>query len=366
MASLIAERGLAPRLRPAAPRVIHQPDAYRHTFGPDIPAIARIAPGETVIIHTEDCFGGRLTGEDQLPTAILDEQLLNPLTGPFWIEGAEPGDTLLVHIDDIQPARDWGISCLLPGCGALTSTPEAPSLHPPLPERVWRYRRTDRGSFVWGTRWEVPWAPFFGTIGVAPAGETRSCLTLGPHGGNLDVPEVGSGRTLFLPVQAPGALFAVGDAHAAQGQGELGGPALEIAAYGTFRFGLIRGKSISWPRIESPEAIMAIGIGRPMEDAARCAYHELITWMVTDYGFEQLEAYQLLTLVGGLQVGSMVNASHALVASCPKHYLPAGGGVGRIKAELDSAGAPTAPHPTPASFARRPPPPPGERPWHLT
>jgi amidase len=146
--------------------------------------------------------------------------------------------------------------------------------------------------------------------------------TPGPHGGNIDVPELTIGCALHLPVRVPGALFYVGDAHAAQGQGELGGPALEIAAVGTFRFELIKGQAIGWPRIESNEAIMTVGSARPMEDAARIAYHELVGWLIADYGFERLDAYQLLTQVGGLCVAQMVNAAYTLVASCPRRYLP--------------------------------------------
>src|SRR4051812_17315142 len=106
-----------PGLMSSMPRLIRQPGPYRHTFVPDMPPIARVVPGEIVILHTQDCFLGQLDREDQVPSEILGEQPLNPLTGPLWIEGAEPGDTLLVHIDDIRPARDWAVSCLLPYCG---------------------------------------------------------------------------------------------------------------------------------------------------------------------------------------------------------------------------------------------------------
>ena len=348
--------------QPVSPRVIRQTGPYRHTFGPDVAPMARVAPGETVIIHTQDCFQGRLCREDQAPSVVLGAQRLNPLTGPIWIEGAEPGDTLVVHIDDLQPARDWAVSCLLRQCGGLTASEEAPTLQPQLPERVWIYHRTQGGGFAWRDRWEVPWAPFFGTIGTAPALETLSCLSLGAHGGNLDVPEIGPGRTLFLPVQAPGALFSVGDAHAAQGQGELSGPALEIEAYGTFRFGLVKDQALTRPRLESAATIMTVGTGRPMEEAARTAYFDLVAWMATDFGFDPLDAYQLLTQVGRLHVGNMVNATYSLVASCAKRYLPAGGGVGHHWPDAVPALAPT----PPPTLQYRAPLPPGERPWYMT
>jgi acetamidase/formamidase len=303
------------------PREIRQPDSkYSYVFGPYAEPIARVQPGETVVVHTVDAFGDLLTSEDQAPSSVLGPYL-NPQTGPIYVEGAEPGDTLVVRILEIQPARDWAVSCLVPYFGGLTSTSLTRMLQPPLPERVWLYKRTDRNTWAYRDRWEVPWAPFFGTIGTAPHIEAVSSLAPGAHGGNMDVPDVTIGNTVYLPVHHPGALFYTGDCHAAQGQGELCGVALEIAARGTFRFDVIKGKAITWPRIESAEAIMVVGSARPMEDAARIAYAELVAWLASDYGFDPLDAYQLLTQVGGLYVGNMVDTTYSLVASCPKRYL---------------------------------------------
>ncbi len=308
-------------------REIHQPGEYQYTFGPYAEPIARVARGETVVVHTIDAFGDKLTSEDQNPTSVLGPYL-NPQTGPIYVEGAEPGDTLIVRIEAIEPARDWAVSCLVPFFGGLTSTRFTATLQEPLPERVWLYKRTPSGGFAWRDRWEIPWAPFFGTMGVAPHIEAIASLAPGAHGGNMDVPDVTVGNTLYFPVHHPGALFYAGDAHAAQGQGELCGVALEIAARGTFTFDVLKGQKIEWPRIESPDAIMAIGSARPMEDAARIAYAELIYWLVTDYSFDRLDAYQLLSQAGGLYVGNMVDTNYSLVAKCPKRYLPMRGGAG--------------------------------------
>ena len=303
------------------PREIRQPDGnYAYVFGPYAEPVARVQPGETVVVHTVDAFRDLLTGEDQAPSSVLGPYL-NPQTGPIYVEGAEPGDTLAVQILDIQPARDWAVSCLVPFFGGLTSTNLTRMLQPALEERVWLYRRTERNTWAYRDRWEVPWAPFFGTIGTAPHIEAVSSLAPGAHGGNMDVPDVTIGNTVYLPVHHPGALFFTGDCHAAQGQGELCGVALEIAARGTFRFEVITGKAIAWPRIESDEAIMVVGSARPMEDAARIAYHELVGWLASDHGFVPLDAYQLLTQVGGLYVGNMVDTTYSLVAACPKRYL---------------------------------------------
>jgi acetamidase/formamidase len=309
---------------PDAPREIRQPDGkYSYVFGPYAEPIARVRPGETVVVHTVDAFGDLLTSEEQAPSSVLGPYL-NPQTGPLYVEGAEPGDTLAVHVLDIQPTRDWAVSCLVPYFGGLTSTNLTRMLQPPLEERVWLYRRTERNTWAYRDRWEVPWAPFFGTIGTAPHIEAVSSLAPGAHGGNMDVPDVTVGNVVHLPVHHPGALFYTGDCHAAQGQGELCGVALEIAARGTFRFEVIKGRAIAWPRIESDDSIMVVGSARPMEDAARIAYAELVGWLASDYDFDPLDAYQLLTQVGGLYVGNMVDTTYSLVARCSKRYLTRG------------------------------------------
>jgi acetamidase/formamidase len=305
-------------------REIRQPnDDYSNLYTPYREPIATVAQGESVTIHTIDAFGGAITGRETMPSKT-PRKFKNPQTGPVYIEGAEPGDTLAVRIENIEPTRDWAVSATIPFFGGLTSTPLTAMLQDQLEERVWLYRRTDRGTWAHEERWEIPWAPFFGTIGTAPLEEAISSMTPGDHGGNMDVPDVTIGHTVYLPVQHQGALFYVGDCHAAQGQGELCGVALELAAKGTFSFEVIKGKTpLLWPRIESVDAIMAVGSARPMEDAARIAYAEVIRWMAEDYGWDKLDAYQLLTQAGGCYVGNMVDTVYSMVASCPKRYLSA-------------------------------------------
>ncbi len=302
-------------------REIHQPDdSYSFVFGPNREPIAHVSIGEEVVIHTVDAFGNVITSENHKPSKVLGPYL-NPQTGPIFIDGVEPGDTLVVHIDSIEATRDWAVSTLVPFFGGLTSTRWTPSLQPALEERVWMYHRTERDTFAWKDRWEVPWAPFYGTMGTAPAIESISSLSPGDHGGNMDCPDATAGNRLFFPVRHPGALFYVGDAHAAQGQGELCGVALEISAKGRFRFEVIKDQAINWPRIESSTELMSVGSARPMEDAARIAYHDLIDWIVRDYGFDPLDAYQLLTQLGKCYVGNMVDTTYSLVAKVGKEFL---------------------------------------------
>ncbi|MEH7388371.1 acetamidase/formamidase family protein [Bacillus sp. JJ1521] len=298
-------------------KIIKQPGKHSYVFSPYLDPVARVKPGEEVIIYTEDAFESRITKETDTPSKILGEYL-NPQTGPIYIEGAEPGDTLLAHIIDIEPTRDWAVSILNPYFGGLTATPMTRMLHDPLPEKVWIYKLID-GMLVNNTQLSFPWRPFMGTIGTAPNLEAVSALTPFSHGGNMDVPETKPGNTVYLPVNVPGAYFYTGDCHAGQGEGELCGVALEITGKVRIKFDLIKGKSIKWPRIESPTELMVVGSARPMEDAARIAYAELIEWMV-ELGWEKLEAYQALTQIGKLSVGNMVDTYYSLVAKIEKKY----------------------------------------------
>src|SRR5215210_3853870 len=196
----------------------------------------------------------------------------------IYVEGAEPGDTLAIHIESIEPTRDFAVSVLIPYFGGLTSTTLTRTLQEPLPERVWIWNLVDGGDTlvneVLGV--ELAWEPFLGTLAVAPDLEAITALAPGPFGGNMDVPDVKPGNTVYLPVWNSGALVYTGDCHARQGQGELCGVALEITSKVTMVFEVIKDKAIEWPRIESDEAIMVVGSARPMEDAARIANTELI------------------------------------------------------------------------------------------
>jgi amidase len=304
-----------------------KPEDYSYVFNPYRDPIAKVSPGEEVVIHCNDAFEGRIQSKADLPSkALATAKFLNPQTGPIFIEGAEPGDSLAVSILDIEPTRDFAVSCLIPYFGGLTSTTGTRTLQEPLPEKVWVWTLTDRGTVAnddLGV--EVPWEPFMGTFAVAPDLEAITALAPGPFGGNMDVPDVRPGNTIHLPVWNYGALFYTGDTHAAQGQGELCGVALEITSKVTVVFEVFKGRTIEWPRIESPEKLMVVGSARPMEDAARIANTELVLWLEADHGYDRWDAYQLLTQAGGLYVGNMVDTVYSLVASVDKRYLPSGG-----------------------------------------
>jgi amidase len=305
------------------------PEDYSYVFNPYREPVARVKPGQRVVIHTEDAFESRIKTAGDLPSqALATAKFLNPQTGPIYVEGAEPGDTLAVQMENIEPNRDYAVSCYVPYFGGLTSTTLTRTLQEALPEKVyvWNLHEGDGGRYLLNDEIGVrlPWEPFVGTIAVAPDLEAISALSPGPFGGNMDVPDVRPGNKVYLPVWNEGALFYTGDCHARQGQGELCGVALEITSRVTVSFEIIKSGGIEWPRIESEDRLMIVGSARPMEDAARIAYTELIGWLEDEYGFSRLDAYQLLTQAGGLYVGNMVDTTYSLVASIDKRYLVRG------------------------------------------
>ena len=234
-----------------------EPSQYAWTFGGVAPT-HRIAPGTVLRLWTEDAFSGRLRRPTDRPSEVLDMTEVNPQTGPFHVEGAEPGDTLALHVVDLVPARDWGASTTIPFFGALTGTDRTALLQEPLPELTWIYQLDrDRGTVLFEAhrsdfRVELPIAPMLGTVGVAPAGrEVRSSLVPDKFGGNMDTPEMRAGTTVYLGVNVEGALFSVGDGHYRQGEGESCGTAVEGAMDVTLIVELIKGErrsGLAWTR----------------------------------------------------------------------------------------------------------------------
>jgi amidase len=301
-------------------------DVVKYVYGV-APPVARLRPGNILEANSLDCFGNGIRKPgDTLALAKGD----NPLTGPFFIEGAEPGDTLVVHILDLQVDGKQGIGAFAPGFGALNETNYTPMLHTPLPEKIWFYpidhadntatfQALDSNYNV-----KIPLHPFLGCIGVAPTnGEARSSVVPAEFGGNMDAPEVSAGNTLYLPVSVSGALLYFGDGHAAMGDGEIAGTAIEVPMKARLQVDVVKGKRTNWPRFENEKEIMAAGIYRPVDDAVRIAFTELVAWIHADYGLSELDAYELLSKVGKIHLTEMVDPNYVVVASVEKKYLPA-------------------------------------------
>jgi amidase len=305
------------------------PEELAYTFGGREP-VRRVRPGTVLELSTEDCFGGLVRGVDDLPSRVCEFPFLNPVTGPFHIEGAEPGDTLAVHFVEIVPARDWAVSTTFPHFGALTATHTTAMLHPPLEELVWRYDvdvaagivryRARRGDYSV----ELPLDPMHGTAGVAPAAfESRMTIVPDVHGGNMDSPELRAGVTAYFGVNVPGALFALGDGHCRQGHGEVCGTGVEAAMNTVVIVDVIKGMATPTPRFESDTALMSTGSARPLEDAYRISQHDLVTWTAGLVGLDVLDAYQLLSQAGEAPVGNVCDPNYTMLAKVDKRYLGA-------------------------------------------
>jgi acetamidase/formamidase len=304
------------------------PGEYVWTFG-GVPPVARVAPGTVLELFSEDCFGGRVRTVDDLVSKVIEFPYVNPQTGPFYIEGAEPGDTLAVHFVSLEPARDWAASTTVPLFGALTSTHATATLQDPLPEVVWIWELDNSqrlcrftGRFG-GYTVDLPMEPMHGTVGVAPANlEARSSLVPDAHGGNLDSPEMRAGVTCYLGVNVEGAMFSLGDGHARQGEGEVCGVAVECAMNTVVIVDLIKGVPCPWPRLESDTHLMSLGSARPLEDAFRIAHHDLIQWVHTEHGLPVLDAYQLLSQAVESPMANAVDTNYTAVAKVRKQWLP--------------------------------------------
>ena len=297
----------------------------KYLYGPAAP-VARLRSGDILETNTLDAFGNVIQKPGDTMSMVKGD---NPLTGPFFVEGAAPGDTLAVKILDLQVDGDQGIGALAPGFGALNATNYTPMLGASVPEKIWFYpidhasntatfRALDSQFSV-----KIPLQPFFGCIGVAPAeGEARSSVVPAEFGGNMDSPEASAGNTAYFPVNVAGAMLYLGDGHAAMGDGEIAGTAIEVPLRARVQVSVIKGRKIAWPRFENEDAIMTVGAYRPLDDALRIAFTELIGWIHQDYGLSELDAYELLSKVAKIHLNEMVDPNYVIVASIEKKYLP--------------------------------------------
>src|SRR5712672_3031076 len=308
------------------PRTVHYElklEELKYVFGP-LPPGMRVHAGDIIDTTTVDADG------KALEAAGLKVVGPNPLTGPFYVEGAEPGDTLVVRFLTIDPNTKEGFGSAGPGFGALNSSHYTPMLGESIPTKSWVYpidtaenvaifHANDSNFSV-----KIPLHPFLGCVGVAPAdGEARSSIVPAEFGGNMDAPEVSKGNTLYLPVNVAGALFYFGDGHAAMGDGEIAGSAIEVPMKVKLRLDLLKKKRIEWPRLENENEIMTTGIYRPVDDAVRIAVTELVKWIHNDYGLSDLDAYELCSKVCKLHLTEMVDPNYVVVASIEKRFLPA-------------------------------------------
>jgi acetamidase/formamidase len=299
-----------------------------YTFGGAAPK-QRVKPNTRIVTWTEDCFDGAVKTAADLPSKVMTPGHDNPQTGPFYIEGAAPGDTIAVHIRKLEPARNYGVSSFGPGFGALVGTDQTAMLGPDFPETTWRYdvdaaHNTARSTSRDGKHaWDVPLAPFLGCMGVAPAsGEARSTIVPGNFGGNMDCWEVRAGNTLFLGVNVPGALLSFGDGHYAMGEGEIMGAAIEGAMNVEVYVELQKKTATPIPRIENAEEVMFVGSGRPLEDAARVAFKAMVQWVQQNARMSELDAYQFVSQNSKAPIIQIVDPQYTVLVKLAKNRLP--------------------------------------------
>ena len=288
--------------------------------------VLRVQPGDRVRVETMVAGGLqrlRLAGarEEEIPDALKQvEQRVaergpgaHPMTGPIYVEGAQPGDTLEVRILSIEFLHNFGANVFSPGSGVLSDD---------FPYSKLKLLRWAPGAtqieFAPGI--VLPLAPFFGSIGVAPSPLTGRVSSRPPasHGGNLDNKDLVVGSTLYLPVHVPGALLSIGDGHARQGDGEVTGTAVETSLRGTIELRVRKGQRLGWPRAETPTAYIAMGLNEDLDEASRIAVREMVDFLVAEKKLSRDDAYMLVSVAGDLHVTQAVDQTKGVHVTVQK------------------------------------------------
>ena len=324
-------------------------EQYAYTFGGAAPGM-RVKPGTALRLWSDDAFCGALRSVDDLSSEKVDLRFVNPQTGPFYVEGAEPGDTLVLHLVSLEPARDWGASAAIPFFGGMTSTDRVVTLQDPLPDTTWIYELDrDRNTVAFAARHsdlriELPVEPMLGTVGVAPAGgEVRSSLVPDRFGGNMDTPQMRAGSTVFLGVNVEGALFSIGDGHYRQGEGEACGTAVEGAMTTTLVVELIKGGAPGLAPDRGRHPLDDRGLEPP--DGGLLADRQRRARPLDRPALRPARDGRVPALLAGRPgpVANVVDANYSVVVKAPKALLPAAEAFDGIHADL-SRPRPLTPH----------------------
>ncbi|MFQ6095115.1 MAG: acetamidase/formamidase family protein [Candidatus Bathyarchaeia archaeon] len=296
----------------------------KYVLSPYDEPIVHVKPGEVLLLEVEDASSGQIRnrGDSRDRSKI---PFGNPVVGPIYIEGAEKGSTISVSIDEIKPTIGQGATYFSEFNEVyVAGTPILRFMGVSFPREP-RICKMKDGQIYFSDDIVIPYQPMIGTIGVAPYPEEESFssgVLPGRHGGNMDLPDIGPGSTVFLPVFHKGALLYVGDAHAVQGDGEISGTAVEMPAEVKIKMDLLEGEPINWPRIETGSEVMCVETtrgGRSLEDAIRTAFLDLITWMEEKHGLNRFEGLMLCSQVGKIRIGNL----WTVAAKIEKKYLEA-------------------------------------------
>ncbi len=278
-----------------------------YTFSPFNPPAIRVDPGTTIVFETLDALNEQIHSDEDLASQV-DLDHVNAATGPVYINGSMPGDTLVAVILDIQPTQ-LGSALIIPGFGFLQDTIPGPYT------KVFHLEKD--GKFRYGKSIRIDPKPMIGTIGVAPT-EPITTLSSGIHGGNLDTTDICVGSKVFLPVLLEGGLFGVGDVHAAMGDGEVCGTGIECGAEVTIRLDLLLKHAIPRPRIETAKEWMCVASAESLENAIKMALQDMVAWLQADHHLRAEEAYVLVSLVGDVRIGQVVDPMVTVRVCLPK------------------------------------------------
>ena len=297
---------------------IHQHQSH-FGWNRDNPPVARVAPGETVEFNPVDSSGGQITATSTVAEiATLDFAKVNPVAGPVYVEGAEPGDAIKVTLLHFAPLG-WGWTANIPGFGLLADQFKDPALH------IWKYDALTLAPAMYGPGGRVPLKPFCGTIGLAPAeAGLHSIVPPRRMGGNMDIRDMSAGTELYLPVEVAGGLFSVGDTHATQGDGEVCGTAIESPCSLAAKFELIKNANLAFPRFTTPGPVarhmdvkgyeVTTGIGPDLMAGAKAAVAGMVDLLSTRYKMNPVDAYMLCSVCGDLRISEIVDMPNWVVS----------------------------------------------------
>jgi amidase len=284
------------------------PTRFHNTIGSHAPVLM-IADGDTVIAETVDAHGFDMHGKQP-------GERPNPMTGPFFIKGAEPGDTLAVSINDIRMTRatGWTFQTLSPNVvdpGAVTRFPDRQKTEWIIDAAAGRARLSEPPLAL--KNWSVAVEPMIGCFGVAPGmGQAISTATSGRYGGNMDYRGFRAGVEAMFPVAVPGALFFLGDVHAQQCDGEIVGTGIETASEITFTVRVLKGQEIGWPRGRNATEIFTIGNARPLDQALQHATTEMLDWLILDYGLDEVSASHIMGQAVRYDIANVFNPAYSV------------------------------------------------------
>ena len=297
---------------------IHDHTCHYGWNNANTPAI-KIAPGETVAFNPPDSSGGQITTKSTLSDlGKLDFSKVNPVAGPVYIDGAEPGDAIKVTLLEFGPSG-WGWTANIPGFGLLADQFKDPALH------IWNYDAVSLAPALYGPGGRVPLKPFCGTIGLAPAEPgLHSVVPPRRMGGNLDIRDIAAGTELYLPVEVKGGLFSVGDTHAAQGDGEVCGTAIESPCTIAAKFELVKRANLPFPRFTTPGPVarhldvkgyeVTTGVGPDLMEGARAAVSGMIDLLSKRHNMNAVDAYLLCSVCGDLRISEIVDMPNWVVS----------------------------------------------------